>query len=100
MSHWTSLADQWDRLCRDKHNTIIGYEIAGHFIPPHEILHRSHHLSKMLALCVKAGHPFQKRATDLLTTACQMKVCESQASITILLKFYAGLKYIWFANPT
>jgi len=39
-------------------------------------------LSKMLALCVKAGHPFQKRATDLLTTACQMKVCESQASIT------------------
>ena len=82
MSHWTSLADQWDRLCGDKQNTIIGYEIAGLFIPAHDILDRSHHLSKMLAMCFKAGHSFQTKATDLLTTACQMRVCESQASIT------------------
>jgi len=81
--HWTSLADQWDKVSADKHDTIIGYEIAGHFIPPHDVLNRSYHLSIMLALCFKAGQTFQKKATELLSIAFQMKVCESQASITL-----------------
>lgn len=83
MSHWTTLTDQRDRLTGDKHTTIIGYEIACHFVPPHDVLNRSHLLSKMLTLCVKAGQSFQKKATELLAIACQMKVCESQASITL-----------------
>lgn len=83
MSHWTTLADKWDGLCGDKHTTIIGYEIAGHFIPSHDVLNRSHVLSKMLALCVKAGQSFQKKAAAVLTKAGQMKVCESQASNTL-----------------
>ena len=83
MCHWTSLADQWQGLCGDKHNTIIGYEIATHFISPHDVLSRSFHLSVMLALCIKAGQTFQKKATELLSSAFQMKVCESQASITL-----------------
>ena len=83
MRHWISLADQWDRLCGDKHNTIIGYEIAGHFIPPHDVLNRSYHLSVMLALCVKVGQTFQKKAAELLITAFQMNIFESQASITL-----------------
>ena len=31
------LADQWDKLTGDKETAIIGYEIACHFIPPHDI---------------------------------------------------------------
>ena len=84
MNHWISLADEWDRICGDKHNTLIGYEIAGHFILSHDVLTRSYHLSIMLALCVKAnGQTFQKKAAELLEMAFQMKVCESQASITL-----------------
>ena len=77
------LTDQWDILTGDKQTAIIGYEIADHFIPPDDVLNRSHLLSKMLAMCIKAGQSFQKKATDLLTTACQMKVCKSQASIAL-----------------
>ena len=73
------LTHQWDALTGDKQTTIIGYEITSHFIPPHDILNRSHLFSKMLAICIEAGESFQKKATDLLSTACQMKVCESQA---------------------
>ena len=83
-SHWTSLADEWDGLCGDKHSKLIGYEIAGHFIPSHDVLNRSYHLSIMLALCVEVnGQTFQKKAAELLVIASQIKACESQASITL-----------------
>ena len=87
MRHWTVLADQWDTLTEDKQSAIIGYEIACRFIPPHDVLKRSHLLSKMLAMCVDAGNvqSFQKKAAELFTIARQMKVCESQASITLIL---------------
>lgn len=83
MSHWISLADEWDRICEDKHSTFIGYEIASHFIPSHDVHNRSYLLSIMLALCVKVnGQTFQKKAAELLIIASQMKACESEASIS------------------
>ena len=80
------LADQRDRFTGDKQTAMIGYEIACHFIPPDDVLKRSHLLSKMLAMCIDAGNvqSFQKKAAELFTIACQMKVCESQASITLI----------------
>jgi len=78
------LADQCysNKTTRDEQAAIIGFEIACHFIPPHDVLNRSRLLSKMLAMCVNAGQSFQKKATEFLTIACEMKACESQASIT------------------
>ena len=85
MSHWIKLTEDWDILTGDKRTSIIGYEIACQFIPPHDVLKRSQLLSKMLAICIDAGHveSLQTKAAELFTKACQMKVCESQASITL-----------------
>ena len=83
MSHWAILS-QLALLIGDKQSAIIGYEIACHFIPPHDVLNRSQVLSKMLAVCADAENvqSLQKKAAELLSEAFQMKVCESQVSIT------------------
>jgi len=85
MNYWAIRADVWDLLTGDKQSAIIGYEIACHFIPPHDVLKRSQLLSRMLTMCTDAGNvqSFQNKAAELLSEAFQMKVCESQARITL-----------------
>ena len=82
MNRWTKFAEERNvGLPEEKQTTIIGYEIAVQFIPPHDPLNTSRLLSQMLLLCCEAGQSFHKKATTILTAACQMEVRLSEVSI-------------------
>lgn len=81
-SHWTTLADR-DRLFGEKQSILIGYEIAVHFTPPCDVLNTSCLLSQMLLLCCEGGQSFHKKATTILTDACQMEACQSKVRIAL-----------------
>ena len=83
MSFWRKLADMRDRQPGEKQSTVIGYEIALCFVPPHNNLLVSHLLSKMLLLCCEAGSSLQKKATTFLTTARQIQEGHSQVVFSL-----------------
>ena len=78
-----ALADEKRKYSRERQFAFVGYEIALHFVPPHNFLLMSDLLSKMLLLCHEMGPSFAKKATTFLKKAQEIQTHPSQVNVSL-----------------